>query len=764
MRQIGVARRGKTFTLLLNLIFIAGSLTLNFLNNDFAKTQLSDYAKSNPEITSATLAWPRLISEENDLATFNSRLSTWQVKSNFLIFRQMRDKAGVKYILIADKNYQSYFVGQPKVAPKRCDQSICQGIAVSRDGVTDINVGIKGLEIVDTLKMADDLPIPADFGLDKDVSLLITPMLDQLSTWQPFRYLPATYGWQIRASNSSLTATKYQQELQRLETALRGEFANVALNYEADRLSKLIGFEGKISSLYLHYLLTALFIFLLCLLIIWQRFKIKAVTTYLPFIAFALIIQGVWGFSTLLQLLIYALLFGACLFVINRFLDAYLLNRDFQSLALFRSSLLTLLSITALIGVFSSIIFSASQYLMRTEQIRSDLIDQQSPLDYTLKIGKSLSRPLDLGSLDELKALSNGGQLVPVIRSAASLIDKNGDEIGVNLIAKSEPLLDEPSIPIGMGKRIEIAGKGIADQIDLIIWLKNQSGAHYSVVTTGKASRTGVIPVGRVGENFIVGFELRLNPDYATTAEHALAESTGRSFEILNGKGQILSVNVDGKGLPIDDNWPIKSFSYEITDSPFILRPALPAKKVNLLVSDDLKVEINQLKLSDDLLVEVNKVEKGEFVGAEKPYAVIDLATYQSLLATTSPYALDPLEIWVVDGGNNFAQSFETSKFASLKLISRDKLIATQENSPYWLAWQRIFLVSLLLLLFLLIPPITYLSLIFNKDRKNKDWEFVNYFNAPATSIKPLIALLTLGTPLGIFLLLISRVIASLLS
>ena len=324
-----MSRRGKAFTLLLTLIFIAGSLTLNFLNNDFAKSQLLDYSKSNPSITSATLAWPRLISEENDLATFNSRLSKWQVKSNFLIFRQMRDKAGVKYILIADKNYQAYFQGEPKVTPSRCGQSFCQVIVVSKDGNTDISAGIAGLEIVDTLKMAKDLPIPADFGLDKDVSLLITPLLDELSAWQPFRYLPATYGWQITSRDSALTAKQYQQELQRLESKLNSEFANVALNYEAEKLGKLIGFEGKISSLSLHYLLTALFIYLLCLLIIWQRFNLKAVTTYLLIVAVALVIQGVWGFSTLLQLLIYASLFGASLLIINRLLDGYLLNRNF---------------------------------------------------------------------------------------------------------------------------------------------------------------------------------------------------------------------------------------------------------------------------------------------------------------------------------------------------------------------------------------------------------------------------------------------------
>jgi hypothetical protein len=764
MRQIGGGRRVKAFALLLTLIFIAGSLSLNFLNNDFAKSQLLDYSKSNPEITSATLAWPRLISEENDLASFNSRLFKWQVKSNFLIFRQMRDKAGVKYILIADKNYQDYFQGNPKITPSRCDQSVCQVIAVSKDGLTDIRAGIEGLEIVDTLKMAKDLPIPADFGVDKDVSLLITPLLDELSAWQPFRYLPATYGWQITPNYSALTAKQYQQELQRLESKLNSEFANVAVNYEADKLVKLISFEGKISSLSLHYLLTALFIFLLSLLIIWQRFKVKAVTTYLPFAAGIFLIQGVWGFSTLLQFLIYASLFGAFLFVINRLLDSYLLKRNFQSLALFRSSLVTLLSITVLIGIFSSIIFSASQYLMRTEQIRSDLIDQQSPLDYTLKIDKSLTRPLDLGSLEEIKALSNGGQLVPVIRSAASLIDKNGDEIAVNLIAKGDALLEEPSLPIGLGRQVLISTKGIADQIDLIIWLKNQSGAHYSVVTTGKASRTGVIPAERVGENFIVGFGLRLNPDYATTEEHALAESTGRSFEILNGRGQLLTVAVDGKEIPIQASWPIKSFTYELSDAAFILRPTLPAAKVNLVVSDEISAQISQLKLSDDLLVAVDQVEVSEVVGVEKPYAVIDLATYQSLLATTAPYSLDPLEIWVADGSNNFAQSFAASKFNSLKLISRDKLITAQENSPYWITWQKIFTTHLLLLLLLLLLPITYLSSVFNQDRRGKDWEFVNYFNAQAVSIKPLIGLLTLGIPLGLILLLASRVIASLLT
>ena len=185
---------------------------------------------------------------------------------------------------------------------------------------------------------------------------------------------------------------------------------------------------------------------------------------------------------------------------------------------------------------------------------------------------------------------------------------------------------------------------------------------------------------------------------------------------------------------------------------------------MNLVVSDEVKGEISQLKLSDDLLVEVNQLEVGEFVGVEKLYAVIELSTYQSLLFQTSPYALDPLEIWVADGGNNFAQSIASSKFNSLKLISRGELIKAQENSPYWITWQRIFLTSLLLLLTLLLPAITLLLLHFNQDRRGKDWEFVNYLNAPAASVKPLIGLLTLGIPLGVILLLISRVIASLLT
>ena len=766
MRQIrsGLDKKGALFCLLLTLVFVAGSLVLNFLNNDFAKKQLTDYSKSNPAITSASLAWPRLISEPNDLASFNSRLSNWDVKANFLIFRQMRDAQGVKYILIADKNYKDYFKGSASSEPNRCDQSICQVIAASKDGVGDIKALIPGVEIIDQVRLAEDVPLPEDFGFDKDVSLLITPMLDELSNWQPLRYLPATYGWQITPSNSALTADEYRLELERLGSKLNAEFANVAVNYQAENLNKLIGFQEKITSLSLHYILTAFFIYLLALAIIWRRFKLKGVRTYLLIAISVLIIQGVWGFATLLQLLIYALLFGAALFVINHLLDSYLIKRNFQSLALFRSSLITLLSITILIGISTSILFSASQYLMRTEAIRIDLVDKQTPLDYTLKIDRSLSRPLDLGSLSEIKALSNGGRVVPIIRGSASLLDENGDEVAVNLIAQGGDLFNEQVLPIGLGRQVVISTSGIADQIDLIIWLKNQSGAHYSITTTGKGSRVGVIPSERVGENFIVGFGLSLNPDYATTREHALAEATGRSFEILNGRGSILSVAVDARVVPVEASWPIKSFTYALSDSPFILRPAITDLKVNLLVSDEIKAEISQLKLAEDLIIEVDQIKQGAFIGAEKPYVVLDLESYQKLLATTAPYSLDPLEIWVEDGGDNFAQSFADSKFNSLKLVSRDKLLTGQQNSPYWISWQKILVSTLLLLSLLLLITIFYLLSLFNQDRRGKDWEFKNYFNTSPIAIKPILALLTAGIPLGIFLLLLSRVIASLLT
>ncbi|MGI9195266.1 MAG: hypothetical protein ACR2IO_02520, partial [Candidatus Nanopelagicus sp.] len=213
MRQIPALTRkgGRGFAISLIALPLLGLLTLTLITSNFTNKQLTDYAKSNPTITSATLAWPRLISEPNDLTAFNAKLSGWDVKSNFLIFRQMRDKSGVKYNLIADKNYRSYIASSSITSPQRCDQISCQVIAVSKNGNQDLMPALAGFEIIDQQRMVKDLPIPADFGLDKDVVLLITPFVAELGDWQPFRYLPATYGWQITPSDiTTLSSSNYQ--------------------------------------------------------------------------------------------------------------------------------------------------------------------------------------------------------------------------------------------------------------------------------------------------------------------------------------------------------------------------------------------------------------------------------------------------------------------------------------------------------------------------------------------------------------------------
>ena len=758
--------RSKLYTLLTTLLFLLSLSVITFIRADFVNNQLEKVSKTNPSIIKAGIAWPRLISEPNDLPAFNDQLGDLRSESNFLIFRQLSDSRGVDFILLGAKNYQEYFASDIGVEPTKCDQSLCEVIAALPNGAALPDLSAIGMKVVGSGEISKQLPIPADFGVNKKLPILITPFIDQLSIWQPFRYLPATYGWQVTHKDiSNLSASAYKEELVAIEGRLNANFANVAVNYPVESIDSLIKGEDKIRELSLNAAKTILLIFTLCIFLIWQRFKFKRLWLIVGASCTALLIAYLWDYLALIQIVIFLLLFALLLYLINKVVEKRLVDKDLNTLALYRSSLTQTLSIIFLLGLTFSVIISANQYLDRTKQLRSAVIDQKVPLDYTLKIGPSLNRPLDLGSLRELSQLPGVSEVVPVIRKTATLINTQGDERQINLIAKGGPLWSEPALSIGSSKELTINTAGIAKEIELIIWLRGENDNHFAVITTGSEKRVGVVPRDRVGENFIVAFELKESSANATLREHALGESDGRAFDVLSGQVRILSITADKRQIQFDKSWPISNFNYALLDGPVILRPQITVSEPNLLFSDDIKDDIAEITLDQVSISPVKYQRVDDFVAGEKPFVVMDLKSYQELLGATEPYGLDPLEIWVKAGEQrNFESIIASSKFNSLQLISREKLITNQANTPYWASWQLLFFTCLIFIFALSLLPLIRLALAIRDNLNRFRFEMSTYFDTTPPSLKPFIFIFIVGLISALPILYLSRVISGVIS
>lgn len=760
-----MTKLSKLFASLLASTLILGIISTFLIANNFAATQLSNYSASNPGITKVTIAWPRLISEPNDIAKFEKELADWEVKSNFLIFRAMSDRRGNSFYLVGTKSPESFYEKNAVNTPTNCDLNRCEVIAAYPDGAQVPDVAGMGLVIVNSTLLANKVPIPKDFGIDPRIPILITSQVEELSNWEPGRYLPATYGWQISPSNSEKFRTgAYKEALTELESNLTSQFPNVAVNYPLNKLDKLIANQEHFSSLINQAIKILFLVFLILLILLFASNRFRRRDLFI-FICLILLIQQLWNFSTLAQISIFLILALSLFYFINRVLDSRLVKRDFQTLALFRSSFRSIASISLLSILFSATLLSSFQYLNRTQEIRKQFLDAKVPYDFTLKIGSSLDRPLDLGSLSEMEALATNTKAIPVIKNTATLIDKSGDEKQINLLALGkENLWNEPRILLPAGRTLKVQTSGIPREIDLIVWLRTESGAHQSLTATRTGIRTAKLP-SSLDRYSIVAFELQENPINAARREHALGESTGRAFDTLNGLGQITSISVDGTSVEVGKEWPINDFSFALIDGPLTLRPETAENRSDITFSTGLAKSANEIRLNDQISIPIKKASDGNFAGAERPFAIIDLADYQAYLSRTDPGSIDPLEVWIQsENPTQFLANFSISKFQTLKLINRSELENFQNNSPYWKSWKMLHLSTFFFTIILILITLLYFSQLLRDDFRKKSFEFVNYFASGAPSIKSLNLTFVICLFGGIPILILSRILAGLLS
>ena len=333
-----MTKLSKLFVLLLAVTLVLGISSTFLIGNNFAGTQLSTYSAANPGITKVTIAWPRLISEPNDITKFEKELADWEVKSNFLIFREMSDKRGNSFYLVGAKSPESFYEINTINTPTNCDLNRCEVIAAYPEGAQVPDVAGMGLVIVNSTLLANKVPIPKDFGIDPKIPILITSQIGELSNWAPGRYLPATYGWQISPKNSeNLRTTTYKEALADLENNLTSQFPNVAVNYPLNKLDKLIANQEHFSSLIDQAIKILLVVFLLLLILLFASNRVRRRVLFIS-VGLLFLIQQFWNFSTLIQITSFLTLAVSLFYLLNRVLDSRLVKKDFQTLALFRSN------------------------------------------------------------------------------------------------------------------------------------------------------------------------------------------------------------------------------------------------------------------------------------------------------------------------------------------------------------------------------------------------------------------------------------------
>jgi hypothetical protein len=263
----------------------------------------------------------------------------------------------------------------------------------------------------------------------------------------------------------------------------------------------------------------------------------------------------------------------------------------------------------------------------------------------------------------------------------------------------------------------------------------------------------------------IVAFKLSENPLNAARRAHALGESTGRAFDVLAGDGQIQSITVDNQVVEIGSNWPINEFKYALLDGPITIRPAISPAPIRVLYSPDIKANDLKLKIKDQYVKqEINK-DKTLYQVADAPFVQVELADYQALVAQSEPYATDPLEIWIKsDNPKLLKKEILASKFNQLKILDRADLIKAQQSSAYWQSWQKIFFLTLLFISGLIFLALLILFIGWSRDKKRKSFEMQRYFTSSAPSGKPLLITICFGLLAGPLILLLSRVLAGLLT
>ena len=465
-----------------------------------------------------------------------------------------------------------------------------------------------------------------------------------------------------------------------------------------------------------------------------------------------LVVEILVGFKILLQVMIFLIVLSLSYYFLHRLIDRF---KQWSDRVIWRSTW-NLLFATFIVFAFGvGTIFSAYQTLGNARELRVASVDAIVPHDFVLKVGSSLVTPLDLGSLTELESLAPATQALPVLRTESSALTPSG-EIPAPLVGIGGMPWQEPDIALPTTSHIEIAHSALPSGLELIIWLKNRYGAHTSMVTQAKTE----IPADYQTGSSIVAFEIRETPDHVATREHALGESTGRAFDILNGEFSFSGITVDGLAVTIPDSWALGKVAFSLMDGPAIIRPKTSLNKLNATVSSEFS-QASEILNGSSHRIDKLKVDS-KFYGLSKPFIAIGYGELQQIMGTTEPGTIDPVEIWISTAEPTlFKKNFTNSKFNKLTIVDRQLVIEKQARSPYFTSLNKLQLFTIALFELMFLATAIYFWRRWKNLVNQKSSELVNFFGERSPSRYIFILPIIVGSVVAIPALLLSRLLTA---
>ncbi len=454
-------------------------------------------------------------------------------------------------------------------------------------------------------------------------------------------------------------------------------------------------------------------------------------TIFLISLALLFGVSGVHNFSLLLASFAYAFAPTViCFFSMHYLLvffrkyvkDRYLILREYISVWRSVAVMLSFATILAMLSIAFNSGISES-----VNQRSRDLV----PLDLSIKVGKSLVRPLDIASSAQYSALIPGSVAYPILRTGSSIRSQGTVSDSLALIGVPLPALiqsditlksfgsdvkelafnSENSLPIRMTTIMSVQLKGIPPQIDLSGWFLTPNGLRVSALFQGSGElRTltlGTLKGAIPPDSSLIAFEFQESSNELSRRLHASGEGN-YSIPAIKGVGSIVKVSIDGVNQNLSTQiWRDKNFPYSFDGNNLYVRPQ-PNQSIPEVITDPLtaKLAVNGiLTLSNGgnsyFQVRVGVV-RNYFPSAGDRFVVMELSQLQNELSKSNIGAADPIELWVsTPYSGAYLARMKLAPYSSVATESRAQLSRTFASDPNGVGLVAAYRVSLLFALLL---------------------------------------------------------------
>ena len=398
--------------------------------------------------------------------------------------------------------------------------------------------------------------------------------------------------------------------------------------------------------------------------------------------------------------ILHYLLMSVSHLIFKRNRNGYLLFKERRRLWQSIASLLSITLILAILGItFASGVAA---------KINQETLDQV-PLDFTIKTGAALVRPLDVASAAGFANIVPGSHAFSVLRTGTSVRSQSDVADSLSLIgiapkgiALADPALSDFSrslpndsdanngyVSIGSAHQLSVTTVNIPSEIDLLGWFLTPNGTHQSYIFSESGNTRNLNLIGQVpAGSRLVAFELQESSNFLSRRLHAIGESN-HAVPFLSGNGSLSSVALDGHpATPELKGWGITNFDYSFDAGSIYLRPPMP-KITPLVAVDPLTATLAQHSLltlsgADNSYFQV-KIARviSSFPTAGDRFVIMDLAQMQDELSAGGLGTIDPIELWVsTPHPSAFNAALQEPKYSGLVIEGRSAIAREYRNNP----------------------------------------------------------------------------------